>query len=44
MSLLILINKLKWIEVKTLAELKALGEEIAIMINCLIKSIKFGKN
>ena len=43
-SLLILICRLKWIGNETLSELKSLGEEIAKMINSLIKSVKSGKN
>ena len=39
-SLLILICRLQWIEQKTLLELKLLGEEIAKMLNSLIKSVK----
>lgn len=43
-SLLILICRLKWIGNETLSELKSSGEEIAKMINSLIKSVKSGKN
>ena len=43
-SLLILICRLQWIERKKLLELKAIGEEIAKMLNSLIKSIKSEKN
>lgn len=43
-SLLILICRLKWIGNETLSELKSSGEEIAKMINSLIKSLKSGKN
>jgi len=39
-SLLILISRLQWIERKTLSELKLSGEEIAKMLNSLIKSLK----
>jgi four helix bundle protein len=39
-SLLILINRLAWISAGKLVELKLLGEEIAKMLNSLIKSIK----
>jgi len=39
-SLLILIYKLEWIEKERLNELKTKGEEIAKMLNSLIKSIK----
>lgn len=42
-SLLILIRRLKWIEVTALNELKLLGEEVAKMLNSLIKSIKSGR-
>ncbi len=42
-SLLILIRRLKWIKETKLDELKAPGEEIAKMLNALIKSIKSGK-
>ena len=42
-SLLILIRRLKWIEDTFLNQLKSLGEEIAKMLNALIKSIKSGK-
>ncbi|MBW2427533.1 MAG: four helix bundle protein [Deltaproteobacteria bacterium] len=42
-SLLILICRLKWIAIKTLTELKSIGEEIAKMLNSLIKSIKSNK-
>jgi four helix bundle protein len=43
-SLLILIRRLQWIERKTLSDLKALGEEIAKMLNSLVNSIKSSKN
>jgi len=43
-SLLILVCRLQWIEKKSLSELKMIGEEIAKMLNSLIKSIKSGKN
>ncbi len=39
-SLLILICRLRWIEEKTLSQLKSAGEEIAKMLNSLIKSLK----
>jgi len=42
-SLLILIRRLAWISESKLSELKLLGEEIAKMINSLIKSVKSGK-
>ncbi len=41
-SLLILIRRLKWIEDTFLNQLKSLGEEIAKMLNALIKSLKSG--
>ena len=41
-SLLILIRRLTWINEDKLAELKLLGEEIAKMLNALIKSVKPG--
>lgn len=41
-SLLILIRRLTWIAEDKLAELKSLGEEIAKMLNSLIKSVKPG--
>ena len=43
-SLLILIRRLTWISEEKLLELKLLGEEIAKMLNSLIRSIKSGKN
>ena len=43
-SLLILIRRIKWIKESALDDLKLLGEEIAKMLNSLIKSIKSGKN
>jgi four helix bundle protein len=43
-SLLILICRLQWIERNKLLELQAIGEEIAKMLNSLIKSIKSEKN
>ena len=39
-SLLILIRRLTWISEDKLLELKSLGEEIAKMLNALIKSVK----
>jgi hypothetical protein len=42
-SLLILICRLRWIEGKTLSEHKSAGEEIAKMLNSLIKSLKTNK-
>jgi len=39
-SLLILIRRLTWISGAKLSELKLLGEEIAKMLNSLIKSVK----
>ena len=39
-SLLILICRLRWIEQNTLSKLKSAGEEIAKMLNSLIKSLK----
>ena len=42
-SLLILIRRLAWISESKLSELKLLGEEIAKMLNSLIKSVKSGK-
>jgi four helix bundle protein len=39
-SLLILIRRLTWITENKLVELKLLGEEIAKMLNSLIKSVK----
>ena len=42
-SLLILICRLRWIEKNTLSELKSSGEEIAKMLNSLIKSLKTNK-
>jgi four helix bundle protein len=42
-SLLILIRRLTWITEDKLVELKLLGEEIAKMLNSLIKSVKPGK-
>ena len=39
-SLLILIRRLVWISESKLSELKLLGEEIAKMLNSLIKSLK----
>jgi len=39
-SLLILIRRLTWISEDKLLELKSLGEEIAKMLNSLIKSVK----
>ena len=42
-SLLILIRRLAWISESKLSELKLLGEEIAKMLNSLIKSLKSGK-
>ena len=39
-SLLILIRRLAWISADKLGELKLLGEEIAKMLNSLIKSVK----
>ena len=42
-SLLILIRRLTWITEDKLAELKLLGEEIAKMLNSLLKSIKLGE-
>jgi four helix bundle protein len=42
-SLLILIRRLAWIGEEKLLELKLLGEEIAKMLNSLIKSVKSGK-
>ena len=39
-SLLILIRRLDWISADKLVELKLLGEEIAKMLNSLIKSVK----
>ena len=39
-SLLTLICRLQWIERNKLSELKVIGEEIAKMLNSLIKSIK----
>ena len=42
-SLLILIRRLTWISGGKLSELKLLGEEIAKMLNSLIKSVKSGK-
>ena len=42
-SLLILIHRLAWIGEGKLLELKLLGEEIAKMLNSLIKSVKPGK-
>ena len=39
-SLLILIRRLTWISGGKLSELKLLGEEIAKMLNALIKSVK----
>ena len=39
-SLLILICRLQWIERKVLNKLKSIGEEIAKMLNSLIKSLK----
>ena len=42
-SLLILIRRLTWITENKLVELKLLGEEIAKMLNSLIKSVKSGK-
>ena len=42
-SLLILIRRLSWISENKLLELKSLGEEIAKMLNSLIKSVKPGK-
>ena len=43
-SLLILVCRLRWIEEKTLNELKSIGEEIAKMLNSLIRSIKSNKS
>jgi four helix bundle protein len=43
-SLLILIRRLTWISEEKLLELKLSGEEIAKMLNSLIRSIKSGKN
>jgi len=37
-------RRLQWIERKTLSDLKALGEEIAKMLNSLVNSIKSSKN
>lgn len=42
-SLLILICRLHWIGNETLSELKSSGEEIAKMLNSLIKSVKSEK-
>jgi four helix bundle protein len=42
-SLLILIRRLTWIAEDKLTELKLLGEEIAKMLNSLIKSVKSSK-
>jgi len=42
-SLLILICRLRWIEEEKLLELKSAGEEIAKMLNSLIKSLKSKK-
>ena len=42
-SLLILIHRLAWISADKLVELKLSGEEIAKMLNSLIKSVKPGK-
>ena len=42
-SLLVLIRRLAWISEHKLLELKSLGEEIAKMLNSLIKSLKSGK-
>ena len=39
-SLLILIRRLSWISENKLSELKLIGEEIAKMLNSLIKSVK----
>jgi four helix bundle protein len=39
-SLLILVRRLTWISEKKLIELKLIGEEIAKMLNSLIKSVK----
>ena len=39
-SLLVLIRRLAWISEHKLLELKSLGEEIAKMLNSLIKSVK----
>ena len=41
-SLLILIRRLSWISENKLSELKLIGEEIAKMLNSLIKSLKSG--
>ena len=43
-SMLILIYRLQWIEEITLNKLKSIGEEIAKMLNSLIRSIKSRKN
>lgn len=42
-SLLILVRRLSWIDEEKLIELKLVGEEIAKMLNSLIKSIKSRK-